>query len=217
VTRETECRHSDTESRQFKRRYQQLKEKRTAQEELFNMLQNLPERDAADVFRRIRGGANAEAVVKQTQEGSLVTELPNVPQASSRFYFPYMDKIPANLRESTYFQSFVYEAIAASEQDANASKTHPSLQKSNYGRSFLTARMVDPLLADAQPSHWTTVSTNDRLLRNILESYFINQYPRQFFFFKTYFLEDMVSRRTEFCSPLLVNALLAKACVSKYT
>jgi hypothetical protein len=39
----------------------------------------------------------------------------------------------------------------------------------------------------------------------------------QFFFQKDYFLEDVASSGTSFCSPLLVNALLAKAYVSKYT
>jgi hypothetical protein len=181
------------------------------------MLQNLPEKDAADVFRRIRAGANAEAVVKHIQEGSLVMEHSNVPQVSSRFHFPFMDKIPTSLRESTYFQSLVYEAIEAAEYDKNTSQARPTLQKSNYARPLLTARVFDSLLEDAQPSNWTSVSSNDQLLQNVLESYFIHQYPRQFFFFKDYFLEDMLTRRTEFCSPLLVNALLAKACVSKYT
>lgn len=217
MTRETECRHGETESRQFKRRYQQLKEKRTAQEELFDMLQNLPERDAAGIFRHIRAGANAEAVVKHIQEGNMVAEASDVPQASSRFHFPFLDEIPPSLRDSTYFRSRVYKAIEASEKDTDISKTHLAQQESNYWKSFSSAKLFDPLLEDAQPSQWTSVSSNDQLLRNILESYFVNQYPRQFFFVKNYFLEDMVSRRAEFCSPLLVNALLAKSCVSKFT
>ena len=217
VTRETECRHGETESRQFKRRYQQLKEKRTAQEELFDMLQNLPERDAAGIFRRIRAGANAEALVKHIQEGNMVAEASDVPQASTRFHFPFLDEIPPSLRDSAYFRSRVYEVIDASDRDLGTSEAHLAPQESSYWRPFSSAKLVDPLLEDAQPSHWTSVSSNDRLLRNILESYFVNQYPRQFFFFKSYFLEDMVSRRAEFCSPLLVNALLAKSCVSECT
>jgi hypothetical protein len=183
------------------------------------MLQNLPERDAANVFRRIRAGANAEAVIKHIQEGNLVAEASNAPQTSSRFQFPGLDRVPTNLRESIYFRSLVYEAIEASDNDidTDSSQSHVALQKCNYRRSFSTARLVDSLLDDSQPSQWTTVSSNDRLLRNILESYFVHQYPRQFFFVKNYLLEDMVSRRMEFCSPLLVNALLAKACVSKCT
>ncbi|KAI4948592.1 hypothetical protein J4E91_006018 [Alternaria rosae] len=178
------------------------------------MLQNLPERDAAGIFRHIRAGANAEAVVKHIQEGNMVAEASDVPQASSRFHFPFLDEIPPSLRDSTYFRSRVYKAIEASEKDTDISKTHLAQQESNYWKSFSSAKLFDPLLEDAQPSQWTSVSSNDQLLRNILESYFVNQYPRQFFFVKNYFLEDMVSRRAEFCSPLLVNALLAKSCAS---
>ena len=174
----------------------------------------MSERDAADVFRRIRAGANAEAVVQHVQEGSLIMELSNVPEASSRFHFPYLDKIPPKLQESQYFQSHLYEAIEASGKGAQG---HPALCRSSHAKPFFTAKIVDPLLEETRPSNWTKVSANDRLLRNLLESYFIHQYPRQFFFPKTYFLEDMISKGTEFCSPLLVNAILAKACVSEYT
>ncbi|KAI4663077.1 uncharacterized protein J4E79_004391 [Alternaria viburni] len=71
------------------------------------------------------------------------------------------------------------------------SEAHLAPQESNYWRPLSSAKLVDPLLEDAQPSQWTSVSSNDRLLRNILESYFVNQYPRQFFFVKNYLLEDM--------------------------
>jgi hypothetical protein len=219
ITRDTECRLGETESRQFKRRYQQLKSKRTAQEELFDMLQNMSERDAADVFQRIRAGANAEAVVQHVQEGSLIMEISVVPEPSSRYRFPYLDKIPSRLQESTYFRSQVYKAIEASEQPTCSTHAHPASQRSNYEKSLLSAKLVDPLqlFEEARPSTWTTVSSNDGLMRNLLERYFLEQYSGQFFFHKDYFLEDMVSRGTRFCSPLLVNAMLAKACVSEYT
>jgi hypothetical protein len=217
ITRNTECRPGETESRQFKRRYQQLKSKRTAQEELFDMLQNMSERDAADVFRRIRAGANAEAVVQHVQEGSLIMELSVVPEPSSRYHFPYIDQIPSRLKESTYFRSQIYEAIEASEQPTRSSQTHPAPQRSIYAKSLLSAKLVDPLLENARPSTWTSVSSNDGLMRTLLEGYFLNQYPGQFFFHKDHFLEDLVSKGVRFCSPLLVNAILAKACVSEYT
>jgi hypothetical protein len=214
--RDTECRHGETESRNFKRRYQQLKEKRTAHEELYDTLQNMPERDAADVFRRIRAGANAEAVVQHVQDGSLIMELSIVPEPSSRYRFPYLDKIPSHLQDSTHFRSLVYEAIAASpKQSKQSTHGHPTPQRSNYEKPLLAAELIEPLLEDARPSNWTTVSPNDGLMRILLERYFLTQYPGQFFFHKDYFLEDMVSKSTRFCSPLLVNAILAKACVSK--
>jgi hypothetical protein len=180
------------------------------------MLQSMPERDAADMFRRIRAGANAEAVVQHVQDGNLIMELSVVPEPSSRYHFPYLDKIPSRLQDSTYFRSRIYAAIEASEKSTQPTHTHPNPQRSIYEKPLLAAKLIEPLLEDAKPSNWTTVSSNDHLLRALLEEYFLNQYPGQFFFHKDYFLEDMASRGAEFCSPLLVNAILAKACVSEY-
>ncbi|KAE8847633.1 hypothetical protein PTNB85_01476 [Pyrenophora teres f. teres] len=214
VVRDSECRHSETESRQFKRKYQQLKEKRTAQEELFDMLQNMPEKDAANVFNRIRAGANAEAIVQHVQEGSLVMELSNVPKASPRFHFPYVDSIPPRLRESVYFQSRIYEAIDAYSQGTGSPKDPSVSRQSNYANPILAAKIIESSLDVARISHWTNVCSNDHLLRNLLYGYLIHQYPKHHFFHKGYFLEDMVSKSSEFCSPLLMNAILAKACAS---
>lgn len=36
------------------------------------------------------------------------------------------------------------------------------------------------------------------------------------FFHKDYFLDDMLAGSSNFCSPLLVSAILAVGCVSRY-
>ncbi|KAF7569528.1 hypothetical protein PtrM4_119430 [Pyrenophora tritici-repentis] len=181
------------------------------------MLQNMPGKDAADIFNRIRTGANAEAIVQIVQEGSLIMELSNVPEASSRFHFPYIDSIPPRLRESIYFQSRIYEAIDAYSQ-GNRSPEHPSvLRQSNYAKPILAAKTIESSLDVARISSWTNVCSNDHLLGLLLDGYLVHQYPKHLFFHKVYFLEDMVSKGSEFCSPLLMNAILAKACVSQFS
>jgi hypothetical protein len=176
----------------------------------------MPERDAADVFQRLRAGASAEALVQHVQEGSLIMGLSATPEVSSRYEFPYIDRIPSTLQGSIYFRSHVYEAIEASENVSHSSFVQPVLRKSNYAKPLLAANLIEPLLENIKLSSWTSVSSNDRLLQTLLESYFVYQYPMHFFFQKDYFLEDLAFKGTTFCSPLLVNALLAKACVSKY-
>jgi hypothetical protein len=215
ATRDTDCRYGETEARQIRRRYEDLKGKRTAHEELFDMLSTMPEHDAADVFRRIRSGANAEALVRHVQEGSLVLGLSLAPRARPRFEFPYRATIPAALRESIYFRSHVFDAVQVLDAPS-AAVPHANVisRQSNYAKPLFAAEMVDPLLTDARPSQWTQVSSNDGLLRKLLEGYFMFEYSWDFVFHKDYFLEDMGAGGTRFCSPLLVNALLAKACVS---
>lgn len=211
--RETECRYGRTEARQIRQRYQQLKERRTAQEGLFDMLQTMNERDAADVFRRIREGGNAEAIVQHVQEGSLIMELALAPETRTRYEFPYISTLPTALRDNIYFQSQVYEAVQASAAIGGGSLIRLPTFESNYTKPLQAAAIVDPLLVDAKPSQWTRVSSNDSLMRKLIEGYIKYEYPWGFVFHKDYFLEDMASGSNRFCSPLLVNALLAKACV----
>jgi len=213
ISRDTECRYGETEARQIRRRYQQLKEKRTAHEDLYEMLQVMPEGDAADVFRRIRGGAKAAGIVRHVQEGSLLLELSLSPETRTRFELPYVSTIPPSLMKSVYFDSFIFEAIRSHDHSPPASP-HPVALQSNYATPLPAAEIIDALLAEAKPSKWTSVSSNDLLLRKLLDDYFMYEYPWQFLFHKDCFLEDMISGGDRFCSPLLVNALLAKACVS---
>jgi hypothetical protein len=214
VTRDSDCRYGETEARQIRRRYENLKDKRTAHEELYDMLPTMSEQDASDVFRRIRGGANAEGLVRHVHEGSLVLGLSLTPEMGTRFEFPYLTTIPGALRESIYFRSHVFDAIQSLESPASfGPQTNAIARQSNYAKPLFAAEVVDPLLAQARPSQWTNVSSNDLLLRRLLEGYFLFEYSWDFVFQKDYFLQDMVSGGTTYCSPLLVNALLAKACV----
>jgi hypothetical protein len=79
-------------------------------------------------------------------------------------------------------------------------------------RPFHAAHVVDPLLSDAKPSLWTAVCQDDLLMRELLAAWLQCEYffttPLQ----KDYFLQDMASHNHDFCSPLLVNAVLAYAC-----
>lgn len=70
-----------------------------------------------------------------------------------------------------------------------------------------------------KPSEWTTVSKDNTLMGQLLTAYLTYEYHLWPIFQEDYFLEDMANpgtdeRKTPCCSPLLVNATLAYACVS---
>lgn len=69
-----------------------------------------------------------------------------------------------------------------------------------------------PYLVPAKP--WTTVTSNDGLVSHLLSLYFHWDYPIYHFLDRRLFLSDMAAGRTRFCSKMLVNAVLAHACVS---
>lgn len=80
---------------------------------------------------------------------------------------------------------------------------------SPYLMPFHASRVVEPLLTDAKPSLWTEVCKDDALMRDLLGVWFCCEYSFASIFQKDLFLEDMASQNEDFCSSLLVNAVLA--------
>jgi hypothetical protein len=60
------------------------------------------------------------------------------------------------------------------------------------------------------------VNADDTLMRTFIRAYFLQEYDWFTFFHKDYFLDDMLAGSNTFCSPLLVNAILAVGCVSRH-
>ncbi|KAH8731934.1 hypothetical protein GQ44DRAFT_766978 [Phaeosphaeriaceae sp. PMI808] len=70
--------------------------------------------------------------------------------------------------------------------------------------------LPDPRLASAK--NWTTVTSNVGLIVSLLSSWTLIEHSYYHYLDREAFLDDMSSGRTDFCSELLVNALLASAC-----
>ncbi len=127
-----------------------------------------------------------------------------------------------------FVTSMLYETAFTTPTSVRMSLDKPShspdmyaSHSSPYTQPYGLASIVDARLDKAIPSRWTVVLADDVFLRMLLKLYF--QYEHQFlsFFHKDLFLDDMLSGSTTFCSELLVNAVLALACVrfdiSKHT
>ncbi|KAF5669948.1 NirA-like nitrate assimilation regulatory protein [Fusarium heterosporum] len=120
-----------------------------------------------------------------------------------------------------YLNSLVYEAASVYSNNPPAANVASGLlenlpseeQRSLYLKPFHAAQVIEPLLSDVKPSLWTTVCKDDELMRDLLSVLLRCEYQFTGAFHKDLLLEDMASRRTDFCSPLLVNVLLAYACV----
>lgn len=127
--------------------------------------------------------------------------------------------MPAFLQrqDNPYLNPLVYEwtrkDLPNSQASASSSAGGAAECESAYLKPYHAADIVDPQLEAVKPSDWTTVSANDGLMRRLLGVYFMYGYQWFIFFNKDYFLEDMAAKRHRFCSPLLVNAVLACAYV----
>lgn len=61
--------------------------------------------------------------------------------------------------------------------------------------------------------HWTRVTSNDCLISHLLDVFYTYRFPMVNSHDKDIFLEDFKTRNHTFCSPLLVNIILANAAV----
>ena len=202
---------------ELKRKLDELKDSHNVFDQLFQAIQSRPEVDAAAIFKRIRGRGDCETILRHISVGDILLQLHVAPETRYRYVFPYKTQMPASLLSpnNPYLHSLLYEMTfmtSASDQQAL-----PSSADEKYGpqylRPLLAAEMVDPRLDYVKPSMWTNVSSDDGLMRAMLRAYFLFGYGCFTFFHKDSFLDDMVQGSNQFCSPLLVNAILALACV----
>jgi len=72
--------------------------------------------------------------------------------------------------------------------------------------------LYDPRLSHVQASTWTSVVVDDDLFANIISTFLVWDHPSWRLFDETLFINDLVAGRTQHCSKLLVNAILAYGC-----
>lgn len=86
--------------------------------------------------------------------------------------------------------------------------------ESVYIMSFHAAKLIEPKIDSSEPSRWTSVYSDNKLMRKLLKVHFLTDYYSSPIFQKAIFLKDLLADRRQFCSSLLVNTVLALACVS---
>ena len=76
------------------------------------------------------------------------------------------------------------------------------------------AQVLTPELPEMRmpPETWTTITSDGALVQHLLALYFCWEYPTFASLSKEHFLKDFADGRPRFCSPILVNALLALGC-----
>ena len=173
-------------------------------------------------------GADVDSIIRQVQNSDLLLQVPLVPETRLLFEFPYRTQMPAAIQRSNneFLGSLMYEAICAEDRlpaeggdgqqqqrrqdelDALAKRYPPQ-----YLRPYHAAKLVDPRLGMADVTRWTQVITDNKLFVSILSAYLLQEYPGFPVFHKDTFLQALVDGDRRFCSPLLVNALMAEACV----
>lgn len=189
--------------------------KNEAYAELFSLIKARPENESHEILRRIKMGADVESVLRHVKDADLLIQLTLIPETRRRYALPYTSSMPALLLvpDNPYLSSSLYEAPF--EQPNTPSSSGSSIANlEQYFKPHHAAEIVEPLLDRVCAKDWTTIVADDGLFRRLISVYLLHQHLTFYQFNKDLFLEDMAARRTMFCSPLLVNAVLAFACVS---
>ncbi|KAH6953645.1 hypothetical protein DER45DRAFT_576136 [Fusarium avenaceum] len=219
INRDLECHYqaSDRDLPVLKRKYTEIQEKASNYEQLYQLLTCLPERESHGILRRIREGADIAKTIRQVKYGDLLLQLAWAPEKRLHYKFPYSTSMPAALLspENPYLGSPVFEITShALPQSAEQTEARASQSETIYMTPYNMAELMDPYIPNIQVSKWTLVETDDELLRALLRAYFLHDYANYTCFQKDIFLQAMRDSDTRFCSPLLVNAVLAEACHS---
>lgn len=157
--------------------------------------------------------------------GNLLLQLAVTPETRFRYTFPYRsDMFENDVSTNPYLGSLIFDAAPLYSSDqysqlpgSTSSSSGDTLSRveyrSLYQTPFHAAQVVDTRLFDANPSMWTTVCSDDALMRDLLGVWLRCEYHFTAAFQKDLFLEDMAAQREDFCSSLLVNIVLAYSCV----
>lgn len=206
--------------------FEELQTSHSTLQQLFAALQSRDDADAAAIYKRIRYGDDLESILRHVCDGDLLVQMHTTPETRFRHQFPGRIEMPTSVctSENDYLKSLMYEATFAPPNDASPQSEHHKLSRvpderfnPQYLKPYSAAILVDERLDMMMPSKWTTVCDDDELMRTLFRLYF--QYEYQWFpcFQKDYFLDDLLSGSPSCCSSLLVNSILAQACVRTHS
>ncbi|CAO2648428.1 Nn.00g076950.m01.CDS01 [Neocucurbitaria sp. VM-36] len=217
VKRSTSCyyvaRLAETQGQAIKRKHDEMQVKNEAYDELFSLIKTRPENESHEILRRIKMGAGVESVLRHVKDADLLIQLTLIPESRRRYTLPYTSSMPAILLvpDNPYLSSPLYEA-PFEQPSAPSSSGTAITNPERYFKPYHAAEIVEPLLDHVCAKDWTVIIADDGLFRRLISIYLLHQHSCLYWFNKNLFLEDMAARRTLFCSPLLVNAVLASAC-----
>lgn len=215
---------AESRSAALKRKLDETRDQVSAFEELYALLETRGQREVDEILRRLRAGSDVESILRYVKAGDLLLQLRLAPEARFRYCFPDFTNWPTVFRdpEDPYLATQLLDASpTAHPQVLVSSLPSPIFDTCTpphvYHMPYHTAHVADPRLASVKAAKWTSVTTDDALVSKLLAIYLQFDYPTSPCFQKDLFLDDLVNGRTDFCSSLLVNSILATGAVSDHS
>ncbi|GAB1312659.1 Zn(2)-C6 fungal-type domain-containing protein [Madurella fahalii] len=207
---------AESRSAALKRKFDEIRDRVSAQEELYALLRTRDQTEVNEILRRLRAGSDVESILRYVRDGDLLLQLRLAPETRFRYCFPDFANWPTvfNDPEDPYLAAQLLDIDPAMHTRSQiASLPSPPLDTSIpphvYRMPYHAAQIADPRLASVRAARWTSVTTDDALVSRLLSLYLQFDYPTSPCFQKDLFLDDLARGSTGFCSSLLVNAILA--------
>ncbi len=196
---------TETHAQALKRKLSETASRETTYSQIFDHLRKRPAPEACEIIKRIQDGTEPESILSFIRDGDLLLQLALAPESRYRFVFPIVQEMPAYLLRSDnpYLNSGLDDWMENSSSGTQGLvlANHPcrAESRSTYDKPYHAAELVDPLLNTVKPSEWTTVSSDNVLMRKMLANYILNEYHAIPPFQKDYFLQDMAAGRNGCC------------------
>lgn len=155
-------------------------------------LRSLPEADAVSLLHSLRGDADPDALADSLKS--------NV-------------RLPHSFAPQTLEADFAQEITTPSSATFDNSPLHPlTLSRTGSGESEMSLRSATTSAPVERRASWFASPQDPEFIDHLLELYSCWVLPLHGFVCWDLFTNDMARGKTDYCSSLLVNAILALAC-----
>ncbi|KAK8013755.1 hypothetical protein PG991_009348 [Apiospora marii] len=227
--RNVECTYDDdpntTTAANLRRQYHCLAEQHQSFHELFEMLRSRPEEEALAILRHFRSSGTVQSTLQYIKEGYLVTAthmagsdadeipLPPCPKNREEFMlgidhpnaYPFLPPLE-ELKSSLGFQMRMIP-----EADPKTANWVTEEEIENARHLDRARELDDERLLHVKAADWTTVTSNDIIVQNLISLYLSWDHATMRLFDEEFFIDQISNSKTEYCSPVFVNAVLAAA------
>ncbi|KAI0127424.1 hypothetical protein BJ170DRAFT_694222 [Xylariales sp. AK1849] len=220
-----ECQYDDdpetTPHANLKREYRRMEQQQQDLLELFKMLKDRPESDANVILERLRSGTEIHSLISFIKEGDLVGELQKSSVASVLPQEHHSTEVMLNINHPQAYPPLPPLNKSSAQlglKEKNILNLDPEEEDSVAAEEVLNAkslerphRYYDDRLREVDASRWTKVTNQNVVVANLLSLYLSWDHATLRTLDEDYFLDQISTGGTDYCSPLLVNAMLAAA------
>ncbi|KAK8013683.1 hypothetical protein PG991_009276 [Apiospora marii] len=208
-----------------RRQYRCLADQHQSFHELFEMLRSRPEEEALVILRHVRSSGTVQSTLQYIKEGHLVTAthmvgsdadeipLPPCPKNKVEFMlgidhpnaYPFLPPLE-ELKSSLGFKMRMIP-----EADPKTADWVTEEEVENARHLDRARELDDDRLLHVKAADWTTVTSTDIIVQNLISLYLSWDHATMRLFDEEFFLDQISNSKTDYCSPVFVNAILAAA------